>query len=130
MTEVRIKRKAIVVQNTKCRACDKVWLDKIYDEPVHRVICPYCGMLQATIEIDDCLEEICMQGIRYDIGQQGAFGSHFDKRGMIKMLKKKYGEEGARTKFWEMYNAAQAIARENKILPPSGVNLKKRIEND
>lgn len=92
-----IKRKALCVIRTRCRYCKKPWLDKYYDKPVHRVICPHCNMINAKIQFDDMIDLLLM-GAKYDIGRNGIHGGmHMPINEIKKLVIKKYGtEEGER----------------------------------
>jgi len=92
---------------TQCNGCYRKFLDKYYLEDVHKVICPWCGKINATVDIDDKMQVILM-GLRYDIGTQGAFGgTHMRSwKDIKKIFKKVYGDQ-AKAKINELLNNLQ-----------------------
>ena len=96
-----VKRKALAVMQTRCRYCLKDFPDKYYYETTHRVICPWCGKLNAVVDFDNILQVMVM-GLRYDMGTMGRYGFYLDsKKKIMKILRKSYGD-GADAKMLEL----------------------------
>lgn len=118
LSDTGIKRKAIAVVKTKCRFCDRIFMDKYFKgERIHKVRCDYCGLINAEVDIDDYMKTL-YQGFRYDMGTYGSLGylpkgTHFKK-----MVKEAFGfktDEEVEMKLKEYETGVKMMNRQRRI---------------
>jgi hypothetical protein len=109
-----VKRKALAVQPTICRFCNRPFLDKYFEETTHRVICPFCGKLNAKVTFNDILSVIIM-GLKHDIGTGGQYGYHLTSYKKIVNILKKYYKDDWENRLQEILNDLEITERMFKL---------------